>query len=239
MNKIDWCAPIDSYCERVGPGFWAEPVNAASNAAFLLAAVSAWFLWRRAGGSDRAALALIGVVGTVGVGSFLFHTFAQKWSLSPTSCRSWLSSTATSPCAAALPRARPRPGALALAGFVAFNVGFVRLWTSLFEPAAPTSPTARPATSRRRWPCWPSAGWLVVRAWRAGSGGSAAEEAGRGLLAAAAVFAVSLLFRSIDHAVCSGWPLGTHFAWHGLNAVVLFLLIRAAIRFRVRASALA
>ncbi|MFT2588559.1 hypothetical protein ACMWPQ_29155, partial [Escherichia coli] len=36
-------APVDLYCERLSTAFWAEPVNALSNLAFLLAA---YFLWR-------------------------------------------------------------------------------------------------------------------------------------------------------------------------------------------------
>ena len=32
-----WTRQIDIYCERLGPGFWAEPVNALSNGAFLVA----------------------------------------------------------------------------------------------------------------------------------------------------------------------------------------------------------
>ena len=33
---MDWSTPVDLYCERLGPSFWAEPVNAFSNAAFLI-----------------------------------------------------------------------------------------------------------------------------------------------------------------------------------------------------------
>ena len=40
---------IDVYCERVGPGLWAEPVNALTNAAFFLAG---WLLWRNARRTD-------------------------------------------------------------------------------------------------------------------------------------------------------------------------------------------
>jgi hypothetical protein len=40
---------------------------------------------------------------------------------------------------------------------------------------------------------------------------------------------MSLIFRSIDMAVCPELPLGTHFLWHLLNAVVLYLLLRAAL----------
>jgi len=35
---------IDLYCERLGPGIWAEPINALTNLAFLVAAFAAWRL---------------------------------------------------------------------------------------------------------------------------------------------------------------------------------------------------
>ena len=38
---MDWFAPIDIYCERTAPGFWDEPFNALTNAAFLIAAAAA------------------------------------------------------------------------------------------------------------------------------------------------------------------------------------------------------
>ncbi len=54
-------------------------------------------------------------------------------------------------------------------------------------------------------------------------------EAGRALLLAACLFGLSLTFRSLDDALCPSWPVGTHFLWHMLNALVLGLLMRAAI----------
>jgi hypothetical protein len=51
----------------------------------------------------------------------------------------------------------------------------------------------------------------------------------RGLSGAALIFTLSLALRSIDAAVCDGFPLGTHFLWHILNAAVLYILLRAAI----------
>ena len=35
--------PLDLYCERLGPEFWAEPLNAISNGGFI---VAAWLAWR-------------------------------------------------------------------------------------------------------------------------------------------------------------------------------------------------
>ena len=68
---MDWTQPIDAYCERLGAGFWAEPLNAVSNLAFLVAAAAGIALWRRAGGSDRPVLLLAGLVAIIGIGSFV------------------------------------------------------------------------------------------------------------------------------------------------------------------------
>jgi Ceramidase len=73
-----WSTPVDLYCERVTPSFWAEPLNALSNIAFLIAAYAAYNLWRRDGKGDPAILALIVVVVAVGLGSFAFHTLATQ-----------------------------------------------------------------------------------------------------------------------------------------------------------------
>jgi hypothetical protein len=43
------------------------------------------------------------------------------------------------------------------------------------------------------------------------------------------VFAISLAFRTADSALCPAFPLGIHFIWHVLNAVVLYLLLHTAI----------
>ncbi|MDX1729893.1 MAG: ceramidase domain-containing protein, partial [Aurantimonas coralicida] len=75
---MDWTQPIDAYCERLGAGFWAEPLNAVSNLAFLVAA--GLKLWRRTGRRDRPVCLLAGLVAIIGIGSFLFHTFANRWS---------------------------------------------------------------------------------------------------------------------------------------------------------------
>ncbi len=74
---MDWTAHVDAYCERLGPGLWAEPVNAATNLAFLIAAgVMAWRLW---GGHLPTAWALTVILALIGIGSGLFHTLAQPW----------------------------------------------------------------------------------------------------------------------------------------------------------------
>ena len=77
---MDWTAAIDLYCERTSASFWAEPANAWSNLAFPAAALWATAAARRKGGATRAYWALVVLAALIGVGSFLFHTFANVWS---------------------------------------------------------------------------------------------------------------------------------------------------------------
>ncbi|MGH6833465.1 MAG: hypothetical protein ACRECM_10685, partial [Methyloceanibacter sp.] len=54
------------------------------------------------------------------------------------------------------------------------------------------------------------------------------------ILWAAAIFAISVTLRSLDLSLCDevvidGRKVGTHFAWHVLNALALFLLLRASL----------
>ncbi len=68
-----------AYCERLGaPAFWAEPLNALTNAGFLLAAALAFWLWRQRQPRDLAGLVLIGLIIAIGIGSFLFHTIPNR-----------------------------------------------------------------------------------------------------------------------------------------------------------------
>jgi hypothetical protein len=55
------------------------------------------------------------------------------------------------------------------------------------------------------------------------------REAGGRLALAAGVFMLSFAARSADVPLCQAWPIGTHFVWHVLNALLLFLLVRLAI----------
>ena len=57
-------------------------------------------------------------------------------------------------------------------------------------------------------------------------------ETARGLALGAALLCLSLLFRSIDQAVCAAVPSGTHFLWHLCNAVLLGWMIRVMVRDR-------
>ena len=79
-------AMLGVYCERAGSADqWAEPLNALTNLAFLVAAVAVgWRLQRTPGLSWRNGWdlwLLTGLLAAIGIGSGLWHSFATSWGL--------------------------------------------------------------------------------------------------------------------------------------------------------------
>lgn len=206
---------IDIYCERIGPGFWAEPLNAVTNLAFLVSAAALTYALLRKGaegGRDPAAWTLVGLVYLIGIGSGLFHTLAVRWAL----------------------LADVIPITLFILLYTYFSLRrFVglRVWGGLLGVVAVLAvAAATPALTGFRGGSYVAAllALIVIGAvLRLGRG----HPAGNALLSAAGVFAVSLAFRTADGPLCEALPIGTHFVWHMLNAVVLYIVARAMIRF--------
>ncbi len=79
----NWPNHVFEYCERGGSiAFWAEPLNALSNACFIIAGLAAAV--RMEPIKSPALLRGFSILLTVmlfviGFGSFLFHTFATQW----------------------------------------------------------------------------------------------------------------------------------------------------------------
>jgi ceramidase len=207
---MEWSTPIDPYCERSGASFWAEPANALSNAAFLIAGLAAFWSWRRAGSRDWPALALIIVAVAVGLGSFTFHTVATRGAR----------------LADVIPIAIFIYGylLLALRRFlhlsIGVSLGIVVVYAAGAQAVAWLAP---PDALNGSIGYLPALVALIVVA-RATRGPPR-----RGLELAVMVFTVSLALRTIDLAACETFPLGTHFLWHLLNAAVLYVLLRTAV----------
>lgn len=214
---MNWNEVVDAYCERVAPGFWAEPVNAATNLAFLIAAA---VMFRRLKGQDLPlANGMVAVLAVIGVGSFLFHTFATTWA----------SATDVVPILLFI-----------LLYLFAANRDFwhLRLWpalgvTALFLPYA--------------WVTVPFFDWVGFLGSSAAYGPvplliliyavmlrKHAPETAFGLAIGAGILVVSLAFRTLDEPVCSSFPLGTHFLWHLVNAVMLGWMIEVYRRHMTR-----
>jgi hypothetical protein len=209
-----WSTPIDLYCERVTPSFWAEPLNALSNIAFLIAACAAYDLWRRGGKGDPAILTLIVVVAVVGLGSFAFHTLATQGAmlLDVTPIGFFIYGYFL----LALRRFLVLSWPLALTLLGSFIVVSFALASYVPREVLNGSSGYLPALAA-----------LIVFGWLLRGHG-----AGSAMLVAASLFVVSLIFRIIDLYVCARFPIGTHFLWHVLNAAVLYTVLRGAIAER-------
>ncbi|TFF19129.1 hypothetical protein E3C22_20370 [Jiella endophytica] len=209
---MDWSESIDGYCERTSAAFWAEPLNAWSNLAFIAVAFLGYGLWKMRGGRDKASEALCLLVGVIGAGSFTFHTVATRWAS----------------LADVIPIAVFIYGyfALALRRYFLLPPLVAGLGTLAFFAASFGAEPALAAIAGS------SAGYLPGLLAMLLIGGilvARHREPGPLILAAGATFFVSLAFRMVDEPVCAALPTGTHFLWHILNAATLGLLVAAAI----------
>jgi hypothetical protein len=206
---------VDIYCERYGPGLTAELINALSNAAFLVGAWAAWRLHsRHPRSADNGPIgALILTMAIVGLGSFLFHTVATRWA-------EW-------------------GDVIPILAFMLLYLWFV-LRRFLFWPwwlVALALPVFFAATFylEAEVPSnilWGGAMYLPTLFTIVAIGfvlRGRQPDAGRALLVAAAIFILSFTTRTLDVPMCSSFPLGTHFLWHLLNALLLYLLVRLTI----------
>lgn len=205
---MDWIAAVDGYCERLGPAFWAEPLNAATNAAFLIAALV--MAWRLRGAHLPLANIQVGVLTAIGIGSFLFHTFATRWA----------GLADTLPILAfilayvfAATRdyfgVSNRVAAFAVVAFFPFAALTVPLFALI--PGIGSSAGYAPVP-------------LLILGYAAALRRRAPATA-RNMGVAGVLLIVSLTLRTLDDALCAVWPIGTHFLWHILNGILLGWLI--------------
>lgn len=216
---MDWTLHIDGYCERVTPEYWAEPINAITNAAFL---ISAFIMWQRLKGQSLPmARALVLILAMIGVGSYLFHTHAQIW--------------------AAIADTAPILFFILVYIFaINRDVWGMKQWpalgvTLLFFPyAAATLPLFQQIPGLGS-----SAGYapvpLLILIYAVLLRNRVPETA-RGLAIGAGILIASILFRAVDEPFCAQIPLGTHFMWHILNAIMLGWMIEVYRRAMMRAS---
>lgn len=214
---MDWLQPVDLYCERFGPGLFAEPLNALSNLAFVIAGVWVAARMPRSFAPQPVPLPfdlLAGCIALIGICSAAFHTFAVRWA-----------------------------GLLDVLSIALFIYGFAVCFAryvldvrwSLAWIAAPalwalgifvTAPFA-PGDLNGSVDYLPALVALTLMA----LGLALRRQPGAAMFALTAVlFAVSISLRSVDLAWCSSWVWGTHWAWHLLNAVVLGLAMSGLVR---------
>ena len=216
----DLCRAVDIYCERTTSALDAEPVNALTNVAFLIAAGFAWRLQSHHPNPGAAGIirALTAITAAIGPGSFLFHTVATRWA-------EW-------------------GDVIPIVMFMLLFVWFVLTWflgwsfwtkllaLLLFGGVTLLMESALPSAILRGGALYMPALFLLIAIgaalyWRQ-------HAAGRAMVAAAGVFLLSFTARMLDAPICPIVPLGTHFLWHILNAIFLYLLLRVAILYAPR-----
>lgn len=211
-KQMDLSTPLSLYCERLGPGLWAEPLNALSNAGFF------WFAWKLFSHSESSGprLAprlrlLAALIALVGAASLAFHLFATRWAHILDVGFIGLFNLAYLVMFLRVLAQWPRAQALAAAA------GFLLL----DRTAAVWLPADLLGGSGFYLPATATLAALTVYAPRI------APAAGRMMLAATLVLLVALAARTADRMLCELWPWGTHFVWHLLGAWVPYQLARA------------
>ena len=207
---MDLLEQFDAYCERTDFSFWSEPVNAITNFAFIIAAFGAWQFGKGKPAMTGLAPFMVVLVAVIGTGSFLFHTYATAWAS----------------LADVIPIAiyifvffglamRRMVGHTILMSviltivFFAVSVVIIRLSAPYVGSSAGYVPALLALFG---------VGWYLITTSRIG---------GMTLQIAGVVFLFSLTARTLDEPFCENFPLGLHFIWHCLNAVVLYTTLRA------------
>jgi len=199
-----WFNSLDIYCERLDASFWAEPINAISNLSFIAAG---FFLWRLR--SSRSKLMAILVI-LIGLGSFSFHTFANRLTglLDVLAIALYLVAFAL-----LIPKQWSRNSILIQLGSVLLlilSIVLAQLFISHLKSALPWLP-----------PGIYLGAWLALIVFTLVTQYSH-QSAARFLWIAVIVFPASLLSRQIDMPLCDSIG-GSHWLWHVLNGLTLYL----------------
>jgi hypothetical protein len=204
------------YCERVGPEFWAEPLNAVSNIAIIISAALLIPVLQRADSKareDPAHWVLISLVLLIGVGSGLFHTLAVRWAM-------WADVIPITVFTVVY-------AYLALRRFMRLSIQACLIWSVVMLALTAGLPEITGLSGSTYVPAMVGmlgAGlFLLYRDQR--------DPNGKALLIAGCIFAAALGFRTLDMPLCDVIPSGTHYFWHLLDALVLYILTRAMIQF--------
>jgi hypothetical protein len=208
------------YCERIGDSLWGEPVNTLSSLAFL---VSAWLLWRMylckrsALGSAPEIPLLIFMVVLIGIGSTAFHAIATMGAVLldviPIVFFVFLYLYVFARLVLSL---SVGSSALLFTLLVGVNIAYKFYVVRAVDGFVSYLPTFLFLLLL--------ALYMLVKKH---------DSALRVTFASLLAFA-SLYFRTVDKAWCELVPFGTHFLWHLFNAVVIYMLVRELMLFRLR-----
>ena len=203
---------VEAFCERRSASLLDEPLNQATNLVFLLACV---LLVRRVvqlRGEGRvvpfSAQALIALICAMAISSAVFHMSALRWAGVSDAMAVRLFAIGFSAC------------------YLRWLLGWSWLRVGLLAPAimvlAVLVPGGLPlAQLYGAAPLLPGALGLVLFSAVLALRG---DPAWRTLAAAAASFAVAMVFHRADRPLCDVLPTGTHFLWHLFSGLTAYLM---------------
>ena len=203
---MDLFKSIDIYCERLDIGIWAEPINAVTNVAFILASI---FMWLRCKNLVEGRI-LSFLLFSIGCGSFLFHIFAQTWAaiLDVTAILIFILTYIF----VANRRFLAWSKIVSLIGVILFfpyQLLLVSILSNIqfFGSSVQYIPVA-----------------ILIFIY-SGLLRKSEPNLSRGLFIGAAILCLSIISRTVDEPLCSILSVGTHFIWHILNAIMLSWMI--------------
>jgi hypothetical protein len=210
---------LDSYCERAGDAsLWAEPINAATNLFFLLAAFAAvWHMARlrdpRFASNPDIWLLILALTG-IALGSGLWHIFATHETM--------------------LMDVLPITAFINIYLIAALRRFFSLAWWkvavlwALYTGVGVAAQVMLPADTLNGTIMYiPTYATLIALT---GALWQRHRPVGIVFANVLAVWTASLVFRTVDLEICEQFPIGTHFLWHSLNAWVLYRLLLELIR---------
>lgn len=224
---MDWFTPIDIYCERTGPEFWSEPLNALSNAAFLGAAIWAYIEGKKRDALHWTIVAAIILAGLIAIGSFLFHTFANSWSELTDVIPIW--TFVTWFVILSIHFHSTTPNLLRAASVVLGCIGVIGVVIWVVTSAATTDTSVAPGGDGLNGSTQYAPAVIALLIYTIVV--FVKKDVSRWwVLGAAVTFAVSLTFRTVDLWICPSFASGTHMFWHLLNGLMIALLLQGMVR---------
>ena len=204
---------LDHYCERLAPGLWGEPFNSISNLAFF---VTAYLIYRQFYAKRHLLFStgwdlwlLLMLVVAIGTGSTAWHLLANHWSL--WSDRIPILLFINVYLLSCLYRVIRLPLSGLLVAFLLYHAINTNL--QLNYPAETLN------GSLFYIPTLIFLIGITMIVWSRGLPGT------NYFVLAANIFTISLAFRTIDLWFCDSFSIGTHFIWHILNAITIYLLM--------------
>lgn len=207
---MDWGAQFDGYCEMTDFTYWSEPINAVTNLAFIVAAL---IMWRRA---ERVPIArvLCGILFAIGIGSYLFHTHATQWAALSDVAPIWI-------FILTYLFAVNRDMVPMHWSWAAFGTALFVPYAAIMVPVLNQIPFLRISNFY-----WTVPILLLIYAVYLRD----QDQIARGFVIGAAIVCISIIVRSVDEILCDAIPMGTHFNWHILNAIMLGWMIHVYTR---------